>query len=199
MISEIRGQIYDFFHSNEACQNFFYKPQNEEKYVAYYTSMYLLADTTESLSAHRATGFSKNPLRAYLEFWGIMQAIIIQQDSICELYESVKGKKLDTKELTSWMKLRFLRNTCAGHPVKRNRPKSKPQTRTFMGRNFGGYKKITYEKWEKPESVNDYSEPLKNISHPEVKLDELISSYEKEAVQKLQHILEAMKTRWPNT
>lgn len=39
-------------------------------------------------------GFSEDPHEAYLKFWGVMQAIIIQQDSICELYWAINDEKL---------------------------------------------------------------------------------------------------------
>ena len=196
---KVREQIYNYFHSNESCQNFFFDDAQEEKYAAYYTSMYLLMDTTESLFVHRQKGFSEDPHEAYIEFWGIMQAIIIQQDSIRELHEAVTESELDTRQLPSWQKLRALRNTCAGHPAKRAQPKSKPLTRTFMGRNFGGYSSLTYEKWEKPKSKSSSKFPLENISHPHVKLGNLIDDYEKEASDIMSKILKFMESEWPNT
>ena len=128
-----------------------------------------------------------------------MQAIIIQQDSICELYKAVTESELDISDLTSWKELRFLRNTCAGHPAKRDRPKNKPLTKTFMGRNFGGYSKFTYEQWEKLSNKSSSRSPLENISHPQIKLGELIDSYEKEAAKKLEEILNFMKNKWLST
>jgi len=197
--AKIREQIYNYFHGNEACQNFFFDEAQEERYAAYYTSMYLLQDTTESIFVHRKKGFSNDPHKAYIEFWGIMQAIIIQQDSICELHEAVTGSKLDTKSLVSWQALRTLRNTCAGHPAKKDRPKSKPLTRTFMGRNFGGYSLLTYEKWEKPKSKSPSRSPLANISHLQVELGNLMDAYEKEATKFISEILKFMESKWPNT
>lgn len=198
-IAEIRINIYDYFQGNKVCQNFFCDNAQEERYAAYYTSMYLLQDTTESLSVHRKKDFSNDQYEAYIEFWGIMQAIIIQQDSIVELYEAVTGSKINTKSLISWQELRLLRNTCAGHPAKRDSPKSGPLTRTFMSRTFGGYSSLTYEKWEKPKSKGPSSSPLANISHPQVKLGNLIDSYEKEAADIMTKILKYMEREWPNT
>ncbi|MCI5190993.1 MAG: hypothetical protein D3905_14645 [Candidatus Electrothrix sp. AS4_5] len=197
-IGELQEDIYNFFHGNEACKNFFYDAAQEERYAAYYTSMYLLQDTTESLFVHRKKGFSDDAHQAYIEFWGVMQAIIIQQDSIYELHKAVKGNKLKTKSLTSWRKLRFFRNTCAGHPAKRDRPSSKPLVRTFMGRNFGGYSSITYEKWEESKPKDLSSLRLGSVSHPRVALGDLIDAYEKEAVNIIENILKFMKRTWPD-
>lgn len=172
-ISDLRQEIYDYFHSNAACQKYFFDAEHQEEYVAYYNSMYLLADATESLFQHRKRGFSTDPLVAYLEFWGVMQAVIIQQDSIAEIYEVVVKKPLDAKvmKLTSWIKVRELRNICAGHPAKKDRPLAKPFTRTFMGRSFGDYKTITYEQWQ--EGVGRTS--------PDVQLGALLDAYVVEA------------------
>ncbi|MGB8684339.1 MAG: hypothetical protein WCD12_15740 [Candidatus Binatus sp.] len=186
-IGNRRQEIYDYFHNNEACQQFFFDAAQEERYAAYYTSMYLVQDTSESLLVHRARGFSSDPHAAYIEFWGVMQALIIQQDSISELYKAVTAGQLDIRALSSWQTVRTLRNACAGHPAKKDRPKNSPVTRTFMGRRFGGYPAITYEQWQ----------AQKGITHPTVKLDALIDGYAKEAAAKLLEVLQSMKEQWP--
>jgi hypothetical protein len=93
-ILETREEIYDYFQSNKACQAFFFSVSREERYVAYYTSMYLILDATESLWVHRNKGFAADPMKHILEFWGVMQAIVIQQDSIGELYWAINDQKL---------------------------------------------------------------------------------------------------------
>ena len=137
--------------------------------------------------AHRPKGFSSDPFEAYIEFWGVMQAIVIQQDSISELYEAVIGSVLDTRSLMSWQALRNLRNTCAGHPAKKERPKSSPLSRTFMGRSFGNYSAVTYEQWQSGGSV----------SQPIIDLGALIDSYAAEAESLLAAVLQSMRSQWP--
>ncbi len=186
-IATSRDEIYNYFHGSGSCQKFFFAATQEERYAAYYTSMYLLQDTTESLMAHRAKGFSSDPFEAYIEFWGMMQALFIQQDSISELYEAVTGDPLKTSNFSSWQSLRTLRNTCAGHPAKKDRPKTSPLTRTFMGRRFGNYSAVIYEQWQSGGS----------ISHPTVALSALIDCYATEAESQLAIILQSMKQKWP--
>jgi hypothetical protein len=186
-IANRRQEIYDYFHNNVACQQFFFDAAQEERYAAYYTGMYLVQDTSESLLVHRARGFSSDPHAAYIEFWGVMQALIIQQDSISELYKAVTAAQLDIRALNSWQAVRTLRNACAGHPAKKDRPKNFSLTRTFMGRRFGGYPSITYEQWQ----------AQGGISHPRVKLDAIIDGYAKEAEVKLVEILQSMTQQWP--
>lgn len=185
-VADLRREIYNYFHQSIACQNFFFAAAQGERYAAYYTSMYLLQDTTESLMAHRPQGFSSNPLEAYIEFWGVMQALTIQQDSISELYKAVTGGPLNTKSLASWQELRTLRNTCAGHPAKKDRPEASLISRTFMGRDFGGYPAITYEQWQN----------AGGISHPTVLFGALIDNYAIEAETKMAAVLQSMKKQW---
>ena len=182
-----RDEIYNYFHESASCQQFFFDAAQEERYAAYYTSMYLLQDTTESLIMHRLKGFSSDPLEAYIEFWGVIQALFIQQDSISELHQAVIGNTPDARNLTSWQALRSLRNTCAGHPAKKDRPKSTPLSRTFMGRSFGDYSAVTYEQWQSGG----------RISHPEVDLGALIDSYAIEAESQLAAVLQFMRQQWP--
>jgi hypothetical protein len=186
-IAELREEIYNYFHNSESCQQFYFDNANEERFCAYNTSMYLLQDTTESLNAHRKKSFSSDPWEAYIEFWGVMQALIIQQDSIKELYEAIIGKVLYSKPLNSWQEIRILRNICSGHPARKDRPKKFPLTRTVMSRNFGSYSEITYRKWQSKEG----------ISHPKVKLGTLIDEYAKEAESILAKVLQSMKQQWP--
>lgn len=142
-----RGQIYDQFHASSAMQSHFFEAQQEDAYAAYYTSMYLIQDTGEAIWTHMENGFSKDPMKAYIEFWGVMQAIFIQQDAIHELHSAVVGDKLSTVCLPSWNAIREKRNLCSGHPSKLSHGRPAPQ-RAFMGRGFGSYNSIKYEVWD---------------------------------------------------
>jgi hypothetical protein len=186
-ISAIRDQIYDHFQVSQKCQDFFFLDENEDRYSGYYTSMYLIQDTTEALQAHRIRGFSSDPLEAYIEVWGVLQALYIQQDAIAELYRSIADRRLNTSSITSWKELRGLRNTCAGHPARKDRPTSQPVTRTFLGRHLGTYSAFQYEQWKSPDE----------ISHPTIDLGALIDDYETEATGVMQKIHKLMSNTWP--
>jgi hypothetical protein len=188
-ILRCRESIYDYFHASDECQKYFFDSAREDEHVAYYNSAYLLQDSTESLWQHRRRGFASDPLTAYLEFWGVMQAVIIQQDAISEIFSVMVGSSLDARaaNLTAWLEIRQLRNTCAGHPVKKSRPKNTPIARSFMARGFGGYDALTYELWEQGAGT----------SHPKVRLGVLLDEYAEEAERQLSTILASMRTRWP--
>jgi hypothetical protein len=113
------SQIYDQFHGSKAGKDFFFQTAHADQHAAFYTSMYLIQDTAEAIRAHMQRGFSSDPLSAYLEFWGVMQALVIQQDAIKELHTAVLAAPPDTKALSAWNEIRDTRHLCAGHPAKR--------------------------------------------------------------------------------
>jgi hypothetical protein len=181
-----RSRIYDQFDSSTAGTEYFFKEQYQQAYAAYYTAMYLILDTGESVCEHMKRGFSSDPHTAYIEFWGVMQAIFIQQDAISELYEAVIGSELKIPENSAWSQIRGVRNLCAAHPAKRGH---KSPQRTFMGRNFGNYNRIQYELWD----ARVPTQP----SHPTFDLGAMIKSYDDEAAQTLRAVLDAMAAKWP--
>jgi hypothetical protein len=183
-----RSEIYDHFHSSRACQKEMFLDENSDRYTAYYTSMYLIQDTAEALLSHIELGFTKSPMAAYLEFWGAMQALIVQQDSISELFSAIQQNPLPKREPTSaWSTIREKRNILAGHPAAQGRNEKR---RSFMGRMFGGYDRIQYESW---------NAATQKIEHPTFNLRKLISEYEVEAVVVLSDTLCSMQSTWPIT
>ncbi|MFM0288378.1 hypothetical protein [Paraburkholderia megapolitana] len=186
-IAQRRNDIYNFFHASVSCQSYFFAPDREDDYAAYYTAMFLLQDTSESLMHHRQKEFpTDSPLQAYLEFWGVLQAVFIQQDAIIELRQVVFEHHPSTAHLTAWTELREFRNVCAGHPVRKDRPKPNI-VRSFMGRGFGGYQSVKYERWERDGTR----------SYPRVPFGQMIDDYSVEAAEELAKVLTEMKRRWP--
>ncbi|NJO54745.1 MAG: hypothetical protein HC829_07815 [Bacteroidales bacterium] len=117
-ILDLRQEIYQQFHGSRAGPDFFFLSENKNEYAAYYTAMYLIQDTGEAVWWHMGQGFSSEPMHAYIEFWGVLQAICIQQDAIDELHKAVIGSRPGRVEDCAWKKIRDLRIRCAGHPRK---------------------------------------------------------------------------------
>lgn len=186
-ISECRSRIYDHFHGSKTCQIHFFDDTHADDYAAYYTAMYQLQDSTDALFVHRAHGFSPDSQLAYIELLGIMQAIIIQQDSIKKLYELLTGSEFP-KFSGKWKDIRDLRVLCSGHPVDKGESRGQPAERTFAGRKFGCYKQI---------SLEAYRENIHQIQHPKFELGALIDSYVAEALNFLDSAEDAMKNTWP--
>jgi hypothetical protein len=184
-IADLRTLIYDYFQENQGCQSHFHAESNREEYRAYYNSMYLIQDTAESLHYHRIRGFSENAYLAYIEFWGVMQAVIVQQDAIRELSRIFIGKDIKPMDQSKWSGIRRLRDIVAGHPAKKSHGEP-ASIRSFMGRKFGGYEKITFER----------SDEKNGVIFPEIALGNLLDDYAAEAKKQLQNILECMRKHW---
>jgi len=184
---KVRSEIYDQFHGSSAGPNHFFQPQNADAYAAYYTSMYLIQDTGEAVAAHMDRGFSTDPMCAYLEFWGVMQAIDIQQDAIFQIHQAVVGSPPTIQAESSWSSLRDTRHLCAGHPANRSHGVPAPQ-RTFMGRSFGEYGRIQYEMWDAHTG---------SLTHRVFNLRQMINGYDLEAQAVLNVVLSTMKSKWP--
>lgn len=184
--SEARERIYEFFHASAACRSHFEDPSHESEYAAYYNSMYLLQDTCESLWHHRDKGFSKRARVAYIEFWGVMQAVIIQQDAALELVWALTGSRPSWANGSNALELRNLRNTCAGHPALQDRRKGQPIARSFMPRSFGSYDSVSYEIWQQG----------KGTSHSSAPLGALLDAYDMEAAGMLDAALRVASAKW---
>lgn len=175
-----RSAISSQFQNSAGCT----KLQGDQ-YAAYASSMSLIQDTGVVVEAHLATDFSSDPMRAYLEFWGVMQTIFIQQDAIHELHLVIAGARPILPPGSAWASLREVKNTCSGQVG--NGCKAAPAAqRTFIGRSFGKYERITYELWEAGGRVR----------HPTFNLRRMIHDYDNEAGQILQNVLVTMRLRW---
>jgi hypothetical protein len=181
-VTTVHSQIAELWHR---CR----KPvsavfPSDDAFAAFYTSKYLIQDTAESVHSHMQRGFSKDPMAAYLEFWGVMQAIVIQQDAVCELFGSVVGGLPATQDLASWATLRDLRNRCSGHPANKNT--NRGSMRSFMGRGTWTYERIMYEQ---------YDSGTGERTHPTFNLKALIHSYDVEAAGVLSYVLDELNRK----
>lgn len=183
-VGRIRLEIYDYFHSSEECQRFFYTPNNSDKFAQYYTSMLLLQDSVDGVLTHMNQGFNGNSSLAYIELCGVMQALIIQQDAISTLHNIVIGEVIQAPGGSKWKVLRRLRNQSTGHPGNQGE-----RFRSFFGRCNFSYGALEYERKDRREE------------HPErvcVNFSALIGEYAEEAVEYLSEVLAVMRERWGN-
>lgn len=187
-----REKIYNLFHNSNRCDKYFYDNINEDKYATYYTAMYLIQDSTESLYTHRENGF-REELTSYIEFWGVLQTIIIQQDAITNLYKVLTETDLDIPQGTSWMKIRNIRNLYSGHPInkgenKKDENRTKNIERSFIGRGAISYDKMMIEVWNKKKAETEFRC---------IELGKTIDDYANEASQHLQKIVDSFSINWP--
>lgn len=144
----IRDEISELWHDNlatwHARRHFGF--DTADRFVAFCAAKDWLQDTSESLLVHRERGFSDNPHLAYIEFWGVLQAAVVQQDAIKELHYAVtnEGQLPAGAVRPAWKELRELRNLAVGHPTKR-----RDGTRSVSGREGKTYERIPLQVWQK--------------------------------------------------
>lgn len=96
-----------------------------------------IQDTGEALLAHRAAGFSGDGSRRYIEYYGVLQAVYMQQDSIIALHKLFgPSGNIAYSLYPAWSKLRDLRNHTVGHPVGNLRR---------LNRNCISYSQVNYQ------------------------------------------------------
>jgi len=150
-ILEEREKLSAIWHSHQSVwseiSNFTF--HSDDRYLAFCASKDWIQDTAETLLRHREVGFSNEPTKSYLEFWGVLQAIFVLQDAIQEMHYSLTGKSRLPNEFTDggriWHRLRNLRNDAVGHPTRRGRS---PVKRCVTGRQPKSYLSITLTFYE---------------------------------------------------
>jgi hypothetical protein len=171
--------IYNAFHGwNGSIRHF-----RGSDFERYNNSMALIDDSGSAVWSHMREGFSRDPMRAYIEFWGVMQAIVIQQEAIWQLHEAVVGAPPAIPSESAWKMLRKMRDLCAGHPAHRGHGVPAPQ-RTYMGRHFGDYDCIRFRL---------YDEHTDERTVPNFNLRKMILDYDMEASGILTNVLTKMR------
>ena len=132
----IRVKIYDHIQRWSMCH--WMDRASHDEYVVYCVAKDTIQDTAETLLTHRQRGFTENVYARYFEYYGILQAVYIQQDAIWALHRLFVGNEPNVSDKPHWNRIRDLRNDTAGHPVGRRR---------FLNRNAIGYDKVNYSWW----------------------------------------------------
>jgi hypothetical protein len=181
----LRRQVYDHSHASTIREDLFLLPGNRDRFAQYETAMLLIQDTGEALWTHRECDFSPSAMAAYIEVWGVMQAVVIQQDALLELAAALEAPK--PVPGAAWRAIRDLRNQLVGHPSNK-RSLTKTPLRAFMGREPKSYRHLTYELWDAGADRTTF---------PRVDLGQLLDAYESEAADHLATSLAHMRQAWP--
>ena len=180
-IISVRKKIYDHvFDSEVNCQ--WSSTATYKDYETFCIAKDTIQDTAEALLTHREKGFVTGVCRRlkYIEYYGVLQAIFMQQDSIQALQCILgKGGKLNLSDYPNWEKIRKMRNITVGHPVENMKR---------LNRNQISYNDVSY-------TTMKQDEPVESVH---IDLAELIDAYENEASQILSSILINMQQTCKN-
>lgn len=166
---DLRQEIYNRFHARGS-RFAEHMTSDKDRYAAYYTAMYLLQDTYDATYVLGQKELSDDPLIAYIEVWGLLQALVIAQDAMTELYKAVTGNKYDAdRHSPSWWSVRDLRNEVAGHPARKDRKGGReiPPIRSFWGR--GGYSLSCFH-------YERFNMKTRRVTHPQRNLKKQVAT-----------------------
>jgi hypothetical protein len=174
-----RVNIYDHIESSQ-CE--WTDRATHDEFEIYCIAKDTIQDTAEALMAHREKGFASDVSRRYIEYYGVLQAVYMQQDAIQALFKLfLPSRPLDFSSLPVWKELRDLRNDTVGHPVGR---------RKRLNRNVIGYDRVNYM-WCPGDTIASWKSR-------DVNLTTLLDAYDTEAagvLKLIHHELELVCSR----
>jgi len=182
-----RDKISALWHHNasvwEPQENYGFK--SSDTYFAFCAAKDWLQDTSEALLIHREKGFSEDSHLAYIEFWGVLQAVFIQQDAISELHYALTGNRdfLQRDQSAAWSRVRKLRNLAVGHPTNRRGGKE-AESRCVSGREVKSYERIRLQVFKGTQ-----------IQHQILDLGSMLDRYDEDAAKILESLYSQLKTQ----
>lgn len=174
-ILEARERIYNHIEDWSSCG--WHACCSGAEFERYCVAKDTIQDTAEALLSHRQQGFTDDVYRRYVEYYGVLQAIYMQQDAIQSLFRLFRAPdKIECNSFSNWQALRDLRNNTVGHPVGRLKRLSRHQ--------------IAYD------CVNYMWFPKENRpgASADVNLGGLLDAYDSEAGQVLDSIWNRLET-----
>jgi hypothetical protein len=126
-----------------------------------------LEDTYLALEHYETFGLGDEIGEKYLKLYGLLQAVVMHQDSICRLYQTFLGHDLQPDSGSAWMKIRDLSNS-----IKR----------CFISRFDLQSNKIRLWIWDKDKGIDEIEK---------VDLKNLFELYKSEAASYLNEIHQA--------
>lgn len=185
-IADAEQQIRKYVNAQELYELYFEDHLDDWNRLT--TAMDLLGDTALALQRYEIQGFGDEDGTKYLLFYGTFQALVLQQDSIRELYSIFCEKQLIPDTNSAWMRIRELRNLAAGHPIDKKGTPDTGNLRIFVSRisiSESGFDLIICE------------ETTANTRAESVSLRQPYEVYKNEALNYLDEIRKAQKRRWP--
>ena len=155
-----------------------------DQYQAFCIAKDQIQDTAEAMLCHRRRGFSPDPFAGYVEFWGVLQAVVLQQDAIREMEFAATGTRPTGSGGVDRSAARKIRNLLAGHSSWNSRDPDGIKRRCTIRRQNMGYQRISY-------TVYENGDP----KCPVLNLGDLLDRYDEEAANHLEETFSKLRER----
>jgi len=185
----VRQQLADIWKNQAAVCN--KQPHcrfpSANQFKAFTVAKGWLQDTAEALLHHRRRGCDADHHQGYIELYGVLQAVFIQQDALSEMHFAITGqrKSFERNGAVNSMKLRDLRNILVGHPTLKDHNTQGKLVRSVIPRQAMTYAAIQYALDEDDQH-----------SHLTINLGALLDAYDTEAAAILWPLLDLLKARF---
>lgn len=100
--------------------------QNKADFSQLCSSLDVIEDSEQAISAFQETDFGKDVALGYLVTYGLLQALFLQQYAVSHLCEAL-AIPLDRSKYPSLAEIREIRNASVGHPTKQEGGKNRPK------------------------------------------------------------------------
>lgn len=165
-----------------------YYTENLDDWVTLCAAMDILGDTCTALEYYESLNISKqnNDGNNYLNLYGMLQAVFLQQDAIRKLHQVFAEEELINKPDSPWMKIRELRNLTVGHPLEKSD-------------RSGGVKVCTISRISIKKdgfTTNVWNKVTGEEKFEDVNLKKIYNSYKEEAIKILKTIEKHEVTKW---
>lgn len=111
-------EIRNFVNERDLYDNYFHRLPDDWNLLT--AALDTLGDSTAALAHFESTGIGSDIQEKYLRFYGMFQALILQQDAISSLHRIFCKSDLVNPAESSWQEVRRIRNMAIGHPLDRN-------------------------------------------------------------------------------
>ena len=162
-----------------------YVAPDTDRWSKFCVAMDILEDTLLAIGAYLDGGLGHSEEERYLRFYGLMQAVYIQEDAIWALWEVVMETQFEKPDDDSgWMTIREIRNHSAGHPVAR---------RTFVVRMSLEQDRVSMITDDPQARTSTYG----GGKHWGGQLNDLLAGYLRDANERLSAIAARVPVKWP--
>lgn len=135
--------------------------ENKPLFYQLCSCMDMVEDSQSAIDAFGKRGKKESPKgEVYLEIFGLLQSLFVQQDAAFNLAESLEFE-VSLKEYPRLKEIREIRNNAAGHPTKSDR--RDPPSWNFIIQHSMGYESFEVMCWHSPEGHTNISVQTKQI------------------------------------
>ena len=183
-ISTLEHKIRGYVNNANLFDRYF-DDRPDDEWKALCVSMNILGDTCLALEYYEASGIGDDYGEKYLKLYGVLQAIILQQDSICQIYRIFLGSVLQPGSDPAWKRIRNLRNLTVRHPVEKNDKNG--NKRCFISRVSIENDSFQVMIWNKDKEQKEFED---------INLTTLYEEYKTGTVEYLKSIYQAQIKKW---